>query len=78
MRLAIDSLSVSAGNLVPRRVARLCGPWALVEGSTWNSARSWASVSLIKAVISWGPNSAVVKIRGGGNLDALIKAIWLE
>jgi hypothetical protein len=53
-------------------VARLCDPCALAEGSTWNSARSWASVSRIKAVMSCEPNSAVVKIRGGGNLDACV------
>ena len=33
-----------------------------------NRARSWASVSLIKVVMSWCWSSAFVNILGGGNL----------
>lgn len=72
IRLAMDSVSDAAGNVVPRRVARRCAPWALVEGSTWNNALSWTSVSRIKAVMSCEPSSAFVKMRGGWNLEGIM------
>lgn len=37
-------------------------------GGTEKRARSWDSVSRIRAVISWLDRSAFVKIFGGGNL----------
>lgn len=54
---------------MPRRVARL---WDddrdLADGSMEKRARSCASVSLIRAVMSWEFSKALVKILGGGNL----------
>lgn len=66
IRLTIVSRWVSAGYVVPRRVARLCD--GLADASRVNSARSWASVSLIKAVMSGVLSKALVKILGGGKL----------
>jgi hypothetical protein len=39
-----------------------------VSGARVKSARSWASVSRIKVVISWGSRRALANILGGGNL----------
>lgn len=44
-------------------------------GGTENSARSWASVSRIREVMSWFARRAFVKIFGGGKLPERLDAV---
>lgn len=75
MRLAMDSVcAASAGNTVPRRVARRCDALA-ADWSSVNRARSWASVSLIRVVMSGVFSRALVKRFGGGKLRGVIESV---
>lgn len=40
-------------------------------------ARSWTSVSRIRAVMSWGLSRAVVNIRGGGKLQGSVSTAYI-
>lgn len=44
-------------------------------GGTENRARSWASVSRIREVMSWLARRALVKIFGGGNLRSFVHSL---
>lgn len=83
MRLAMDSpcaeAAFSVGNTVPRRVARRCDALA-ADWSSVKSARSWASVSRIRLVMSGVFRRALVKRFGGGKLRGVSTEIlyWIE